>query len=115
MFELSTKMTQKEFAALGVPAEQLGFSVAKSLCTSSDSEESSSSDASLEMPSRWLSGEDVRDSAVQIRSWSDGLPVGKGHGSPYLQATWAAAIHERLKTVEGRPNDGVCSSSPPPC
>ena len=115
MFQLSTKMTQKEFAALGVPAEQLGFAVAVSLCTLSDTEESIVGDASVEIPSPWLSGEDVRDLAVQSRRWSDGLPIGMGHGSPYLQGTWAALIHQKLKTVEGRPNDGVCRSCPPPC
>jgi hypothetical protein len=115
MFELSTKMSQKEFAALGVPAHKRGYAVAVSLCTLSDTEEASFGEESATVPSRWLSGVDVRDFAVQSRSWSDGLPIGSGHGSPYLQEPWAALMHQKLKTVEGRPNDGVRSSSPPPC
>ena len=39
MFELSTKMTQKEFYATGKSPENLGFEVASSLCTLSDAEE----------------------------------------------------------------------------
>ena len=117
MFELSTKMSQKEFAALGrfLPAHKRGYAVAVSLCTLSDTEEASFGEESATVPSRWLSGVDVRDFAVQSRSWSDGLPIGSGHGSPYLQEPWAALMHQKLKTVEGRPNDGVRSSSPPPC
>ena len=94
---------------------QTGYAVAVSLCTLSDTEEASFGEESATVPSRWLSGVDVRDFAVQSRSWSDGLPIGSGHGSPYLQEPWAALMHQKLKTVEGRPNDGVRSSSPPPC
>ena len=39
MFELTTKMTQKEFYTTGKSPEDLGFEVASSLCTLSDDEE----------------------------------------------------------------------------
>ena len=85
MFELTTKMTQKEFHATGKSPSELGFEVASSLCTLSDAEEepfgAGAGWVELEGFSkdcRWRSGENVRDSAVELRKWGDGQPVGRG-------------------------------------
>ena len=118
MFELTTKMTQKEFYTTGKSPEDLGFEVASSLCTLSDAEEepfgAGAGWVELEGFSkdcRWRSGENVRDNAIELRKWGDGQPVGRGHGSPYLQPRWAACIHNGVKRIEGRPWDGVRHSS----
>ena len=117
MFELTTKMTQKEFHATGKSPEELGFEVASSLCTLSDAEEESfgTGEVFVELAcfshGQWKSGEDVRHKAIELRKWADGQPVGRGHGSPYLQPRWAASIHNGVKRVEGRPWDGVRHAS----
>lgn len=109
MFELTSKMTHQEFQALGKSAEDLGFEVASSLCACSDAEESSFGNGHLyeiEMDGvnfQWRSGEDVRDIALEHGKWGDGEPIGRGHGSPYLQPKWAADIHAVVKRIEGRP------------
>ena len=63
----------------------------------------------------WRSGEQERDAAKQAGKWPDGAPLGRGHGSPYLQPEYALKIAAAEKTVEGRPREGVCArvASPP--
>ena len=56
--------------------------------------------------SGWSSGE-VELAAVQRSGkWEDGQKLGRGHGQPYLQPTYAHAIRNQSKTVEGRPGIG---------
>lgn len=38
--------------------------------------------------------------------WPDGVPLGRGHSSPYLQSKYADMILDGTKTVEGRPGGG---------
>jgi hypothetical protein len=56
---------------------------------------------------RWKSGEGSRDACKTLKTWPDGAPFGRGHGSAYLQPIWAAHIATGQKVVEGRPYDGV--------
>ena len=38
--------------------------------------------------------------------WADGVPIGRGHSSPYLKLKYAEKIIDGLKTHEGRPGGG---------
>jgi len=42
----------------------------------------------------------------RLRRWPDGAKLGRGHGQPYLQPTYAQAISNKSKTIEGRPGIG---------
>ena len=56
--------------------------------------------------SDWASGETELQAARLAGKWPDGQKIGRGHGSPYLQPSYAHAIQELSKTVEGRPGIG---------
>jgi hypothetical protein len=49
--------------------------------------------------------------AKEKGQWSDGAPIGRGHGQPYLECKYAKAIRRRKKRVEGRPGGGWVESS----
>ena len=55
--------------------------------------------------SDWSSGRHLLARVRQNGCWSDGLPLGRGHGQPYLQPAYAHALDLR-KSVEGRPLEG---------
>ena len=55
--------------------------------------------------SDWSSGRHLLARVRQNGCWSDGLPLGRGHGQPYLQPAYARALDLR-KSVEGRPLEG---------
>ena len=55
---------------------------------------------------KWRSGQAVLDQARSMGKWPDGKPIGKGHGSPYLQAVYAEKIGKLEKKVEGRAGGG---------
>ena len=60
-------------------------------------------------------GDDWPSGRVELRAaraqgkWPDGKPVGRGFPQPYLQAQYANAVTDGLKTVEGRPGGGWVS------
>ena len=55
--------------------------------------------------SDWSSGRHLLARVRQNGCWSDGLPLGRGHGQPYLQPAYARALDLR-KSVESRPLEG---------
>jgi ASC-1-like (ASCH) protein len=54
----------------------------------------------------WRSGKTELAAARRAGRWADGIPLGRGHGQPYLQAKYARDIRAQVKTVEGRPGKG---------
>ena len=52
------------------------------------------------------SGRRALNRAKVKREWPDGLPLGRGFASAYLQQPYARAIAKRVKLVEGRPGGG---------
>lgn len=58
----------------------------------------------------WKSGENELDDLLRRGRWPDGRRIGRGHAKPYLQPTYARAIADGTKTVEGRPRSGWAAS-----
>lgn len=56
--------------------------------------------------SDWSSGRHLLARVRADGCWSDGLPLGRGHGQPYLQPAYARAVRDLRKSVEGRPLEG---------
>ena len=111
MFRLSSGMSPQQFAATGKTAAELGFAKMEPKYVASDEDvdvTNSATHAALSTHG-WRSGEITRDAVVKARVWDDGAPYGRGHGSPYLKPEWAKRMHDRQKTIEGRPDEGVHS------
>ena len=54
----------------------------------------------------WQSGESQIEALLKSGKWPDGRRVGKGHQRPFLQPSYARAIADGSKTVEGRARKG---------
>ena len=57
-------------------------------------------------PAKWRTGQAALKLAKRAKRWPDGAPLGKGFGSPYLQAEYAEQIGALEKPTEGRPGGG---------
>ena len=69
---------------------------------------SKAADASAQAPTVGTSARGLARLATAKKHghWEDGVPLGRGHGQPYLQPRYADLIRRRVKTVEGRANVG---------
>ena len=121
MFQILTNMTKAEWDAQGLTPDERGIPYATPILDLSDDSGEGNEDASSlprkqrvgSCAQKWRASETERDRARQCGLWPDGARVGRGFGQPYLKPAYAEAITQGLKTVEGRPNEGVCRQLEP--